>query len=254
MMEFSTVDTSKFSRPPVILITPDIERLSENAYTVRANYAEAISEAGGLPLILPYEASALDAVFAIADGVLITGTAPGVEADSGRRAYEIMLIERAIQLKKPLLGICYGMQLIGECLGGKCIKSLPQNANENVQHLPQPIPNILAHTIQLDPNSRLGAMLGKPETQVNSLHRHALAEGGRFRVVARASDGVIEAFEGDTPGFCLGLQWHPEYRLSMFDRGIFEMFVQESAGVGRHCASFKKTPIMIPERKETGLS
>ncbi|WP_244519830.1 MULTISPECIES: Atu1372/SO_1960 family protein [unclassified Ensifer] len=61
------------------------------------------------------------------------------------------------------------------------------------------------------------------------MHRHALTGTGRFRVVARAPDGVIEAFEGDTPGFCLGIQWHPEYRLSDFDRAIFRIFVERSA-------------------------
>ncbi|MGO8425933.1 gamma-glutamyl-gamma-aminobutyrate hydrolase family protein, partial [Rhizobium ruizarguesonis] len=50
-----------------------------------------------------------------------------------------------------------------------------------------------------------------------------------FRVAARAPDGTIEAFEGDTDGFCLGIQWHPEYRLSELDRNIMRAFVDRSA-------------------------
>jgi gamma-glutamyl-gamma-aminobutyrate hydrolase PuuD/enamine deaminase RidA (YjgF/YER057c/UK114 family) len=175
------------ARRPLILMTPDIEMQAgaptEALYALRANYAEAIGEAGGLPLILPYETQALAHALDLADGVLITGTLPGAEAGPERRAFELALIEHAIRTGKPLLGICHGMQLIGEWLGGTFVRSLPVS---------------------------------------------------RFRVAARAPDGLIEAFEGETPGFCLGIQWHPEYRLSEFDRAIFRLFVEQSgAGVLR---------------------
>jgi len=218
---------------PIILITPDIEASidtpTEATYRVRTNYAEAVEEAGGLPLILPYEAKAFTSLLTLANGVLITGSNPGVEVEPQRRTYEMALIEHTIRAKKPLLGICYGMQLIGEWLGGTCSKSLPCEAHETVGHLPKTVPDVLAHPIRVEPNSLLGSILNGTETKVNSLHRHALRDGGRFRVIARSLDGVIEAFEGDTPSFCLGLQWHPEYRLSNFDREIFRMFIRESA-------------------------
>jgi len=220
--------------PPVIFITPDIaasvDSAAETAYTVRSNYAEAIQEAGGLPLILPYAANNIQRVVALADGILITGTAPGVEAHPTRRNYEMKLIAHAIHIQKPVLGICYGMQLIGECLGGLCVQHLPRHNDEKVEHLPKAIPDVLAHRIHVDPYSRLGQLLdGEEVIRVNSLHRHALAEKGHFRVAARALDGVIEAIEGNIPEFCIGVQWHPEYRLSNFDEKIFRLFVQECA-------------------------
>jgi len=222
-------------RPPVILITPEIaaaDAPTEAQYTVRSNYAEAIQEAGGLPLVLPYAAKDIAVVAAFADGLLITGTAPGVEASLQRRVYEMELVSHAIKIKKPVLGICYGMQLIGECLGGICVKYLPRLTDENVEHLPQAIPDIFAHPIHVEPDSILGKLIdGKNMIEVNSLHRHALAEKGQFRVAARALDGIIEAIEGETPGFCIGVQWHPEYRLSDFDRNIFRLFVKESAKI-----------------------
>lgn len=221
------------ARRPVILMTPDIETPAdaptEATYAVRANYAEAIGEAGGLPLILPYEMSALATALDLADGVLITGTLPGAVAGAGRRAFELALIEHAVHAGKPLLGICHGMQLIGEWLGGTFVKGLPDAPDEMVEHLPSAVPNRFAHAVAVEPGSVLAAVLGNLETEVNSLHRHALSGTGRFRVVARAGDGVIEAFEGETPGFCLGVQWHPEYRLSDFDRAIFRVFVERSA-------------------------
>jgi enamine deaminase RidA (YjgF/YER057c/UK114 family) len=64
------------------------------------------------------------------------------------------------------------------------------------------------------------------------LHRHALTGSGRFHIVARAPDDVIEAFAGDTAGFCLGVQWHPEYRLTALDRQILKAFVDRAGGIG----------------------
>lgn len=219
-------------RRPVILMTPDIEAQAnaptEAIYAVRANYAEAIGEAGGLPLILPYETQALANALDLADGVLITGTLPGAQAAPERRAFELALIEHAIRAGKPVLGICHGMQLIGEWLGGTFVNSLPASLGEMVEHLPSAVPDRIAHTVRVEPASILARILNGTEARVNSLHRHALTGAGRFRVAARAPDGIIEAFEGETPGFCLGIQWHPEYRLSNFDRAIFRTFVERS--------------------------
>ncbi|KSV72173.1 hypothetical protein N183_26770 [Sinorhizobium sp. Sb3] len=221
-----------FDRRPVILMTPDREALAgaqtEAIYALRANYAEAIGEAGGLPLILPYEPQALANALDLADGVMITGTLPGVEADPERRAFELALIEHAVRAGKPLLGICHGMQLIGEWLGGTFVRSLPASPGETVEHLPSAVPDRVAHTVRMEPGSILASIIDGAEAGVNSLHRHALTGAGRFRVAARAPDGVVEAFEGETLGFCLGIQWHPEYRLSDFDRAIFRVFVERS--------------------------
>lgn len=221
------------NRRPVILMTPDF-RLSadgwtEREYVVRANYAEAISEAGGTTLILPYETFDIAAALELADGVMITGTTPGLEATPERREFELELVRHTLESGKPLLGICHGMQLIGEWLGGTFVTSLPKPLGEPVEHMPGAIPNRLAHSITVDAHSGLARVLGGSETEVNSLHRHALTGGGRFRVAARARDGVIEAFEGDTRGFCLGVQWHPEYRLTEFDEAILRDFVERSA-------------------------
>jgi gamma-glutamyl-gamma-aminobutyrate hydrolase PuuD len=219
---------------PVILMTPDLEDSvsipRERRYVVRTNYAEAIAEAGGVPLILPYVREKLSDLIAFADGILVTGTTPGVHIAGERRALELSLIDAAVKGGKPLLGICHGMQLIGEYLGGTLCSELPPG---DVSHLPQAVPNVLAHEITLNTSTRFLASLvtdGSDQSfRVNSFHRHALVGEGNYHVIARSPDGVIEAFEGLTPAFCMGVQWHPEYQLTDLDRHILASFVQ-------HCA------------------
>ncbi|KAB1122181.1 glutamine amidotransferase [Neorhizobium galegae] len=220
-------------RQPVIFMTPDIHEIpnaaTEREYVVRANYAEAIAEAGGIPLILPYESGGISAALAIADGILITGARPGAEVTAHRSEFEKALIQQALDVGKPLLGICHGMQLIGECLGGTFVTDLPEMADDRTAHMPHDIPDRLAHELVVEPGSSFARWLDDAKTSVNSLHRHALTGSGRFRVVARAPDGVIEAFEGETTGFSLGVQWHPEYRLTAFDRYVLKTFVDRAA-------------------------
>lgn len=231
-MTVSTPDAGA-PRRPVILLTPDLTvppgAWTERQYAVRANYMEAIREAGGLPLILPYEVETIDAALGLADGVVITGTTPGIEVERQRRDFERELVGRVLEAGTPLLGICHGMQLIGEWLGGTFVADLPKTDGAAIPHKPSEIPDHLAHAVTVDLESRLARLLGESGTSVNSLHLHRLNGAGRFRVAARAPDGVIEAFEGLTPGFCLGLQWHPEYRLTRFDRAILQDFVERCA-------------------------
>lgn len=246
-------------RAPIILMTPDLNDRqnapTEKEYVVRANYAEAIAEAGGVPLIVPYDPSSLATVLSLADGVVVTGARPGADVAGERLSYERVLIEEALKAGKPLLGICHGMQLIGECLGGEFLTELPASA---LPHMPRDIADEPAHEIVIEPGSKLTSGFGNEAIRVNSLHRHALAGPGRFRVIARAPDGIIEAIEGAADGFCLGIQWHPEYRLTAFDRHILKTFVEHSAEAAKVKSMFAPEPkqaIFVRDRlMELGLS
>ncbi len=221
------------SGAPVILITPDLGDGREPEYRIRENYAEAIADAGGVALFLSFEPAFLTKALTVADGIVIAGAIPGAEVSRKRVDFEKTLIEIALTRKIPLLGICHGMQLIGETLGGTVHRDDPAFLAEVTAHIPQPIPSSIAHEIVIAPASRLASLTGVTRAAVNSLHRHVLAEGGRFSVAARAPDGVVEAIEADGEGFCLGVQWHPEYRLSQLDRRLLAGFVAECARAAR---------------------
>jgi gamma-glutamyl-gamma-aminobutyrate hydrolase PuuD len=218
---------------PVVLLTPDLvepeTEETERHYALRENYAQAIATAGGIPLIVPFEREQIASVLEIADGVVITGTGPGAEVARHRVEFERDLIGKTLEAGKPLLGICHGMQLIGECLGGHVLRDLPDMLAEVTPHIPSAIPNRLAHGILIETNSNLAKWAGQPTARVNSLHRHILAGAGRFRITARAEDGIAEAIEGLGGGFCLGVQWHPEYGLTGLDRRILGAFIERCA-------------------------
>ncbi|WP_209857321.1 gamma-glutamyl-gamma-aminobutyrate hydrolase family protein [Rhizobium herbae] len=84
----------------------------------------------------------------------------------------------------------------------------------------------------IKPGSPLAEWQGGTTAEVNSLHRHALTGAGKFNVLARAPDGVTEAIEALGDAFCLGVQWHPEYRLTEHDRRIVKGFVAKCAERG----------------------
>lgn len=218
---------------PLIGLTPDQDvpegQPTEAHYLVRSNYAGAVLAAGGIPVILPYAMPAVAEHVARLDGFLITGGTPGVSVKPGRSEYELALITAALAAGRPLLGICNGMQMIGRALGGRLIESIAGEVPGAMDHVPQAVPVATVHDIIIAPQTRLAALAGAERALVNSLHSQAVGGTGRFTVSARAPDGVAEAIEGPGPGFCLGLQWHPEYRLTDLDRAIFAAFI-EAAG------------------------
>lgn len=216
---------------PVVLLTPDLMHADggEPQYLVRTHYAAAVMAAGGTPVIAPLEPDLIGPLLAMADGIVLTGSSPGVEVAPARSAFERQLVAQALRIGLPLLGICHGMQLLGECLGGRVLRDLPDLHRPVTLHMPGPVPDHVAHAIYILPDSLLARCAGPDPVPgpvaVNSLHRHVLEAGGRVRVVACAPDGVVEAIEATGDGFCLGVQWHPEYGLTEFDRRLVSAFV-----------------------------
>lgn len=220
---------------PIIGITVSRNIKKHRPYNQNPSaYSEAIVMAGGLPLLLPVEfpLGQIKSLFSHLDGLLISGGDDidphlyGGEAHptiagicESRDRLEMDLLKNAIKAKKPVLGICRGAQLINVTLGGTLYTHIPdQYKTEIIHNTPEENGrDYLIHEIELDPNSKLGKIIGQHRISVNSFHHQAIrTPAPDLRVTARATDGLIEAVElaGDPFGV-IGVQWHPECLLDL---------------------------------------
>lgn len=222
----------KFSDHPIIGCTTYHKRVEQarpiDVYGLMPAYTEAITAAGGIPLLIPLGLSDddLGCVFERLDGVLLPGGGdvepsayggrPDVTMwgiDPERDHAEFVLSRLAVAQRKPLFAICRGIQVFNVALGGTLwedIAALAPGAMVHNAHddLPR---NHLAHTVELTPGSNLSKCLGKPESWVNSLHHQAIRDlAPELAVTATAPDGIIEGVEVPGHPFAVGVQWHPE--------------------------------------------
>ncbi|HXQ52048.1 MAG TPA: gamma-glutamyl-gamma-aminobutyrate hydrolase family protein [Stellaceae bacterium] len=213
-------------------------------YALRENYCTAIAAAGGLPILLPHQPDAAASYLALVQGLVVTGGAfdvdpslfgattrhASVTTKDGRTEFELEITRLALAQDRPVLGICGGQQLLNVALGGTL-----------VQHIPDEVPNALAHeqpnprtepghVVRIAAGTLLHRIAGADELEVNSAHHQSVREPGPGVVVdAVAPDGVIEGIEDPLRRFCLGVQWHPEYLISAGDRRIFAAFIAACA-------------------------
>ncbi len=200
---------------------------------VDAAYARALDSAGAVPVYLP-EGAEVEAALRDVDGLLLPGgddllpppprkPPEGLDPAPARQLdFDQALLARALDQSLPVLGICYGMQLLALARGGTLIYDLASEKPDAIDHRRG------RHGISVEPDTTLAAIVGNGPLEVNSLHRQAVDEPGRgLRVCARAEDGVAEAIEAvDAGGFCLGVQWHPEKLDADSSRNLFDAFVR----------------------------
>lgn len=222
-------------------------------------YVRAIEQAGGEAVVVPLEVGPdeMAKIISRCHGALLPGSAadvdpqkygaarhPKTEAPDPRRdTADELLLQDAYNLRKPLFGICYGLQTLNVYRTGTLVQDVEavtrskvkHNAGRAVEH---------AHDVNVDPDTRLADILAEaPGTElhpspdftslrlpVNSSHHQAVeVVGDGLRVAARCSeDGIIEALEGTAADhFVLGVQWHPErnFDKDATSRALFEALV-----------------------------
>lgn len=229
---------------PVIGITLDSEEPGSYSnmpwYALRQNYADAVVEAGGIPLPLPHEPDQAEDYLDIIDGLVITGGAfdvdpsifgagerhPSVVTKDRRTAFELATTRGALARDMPLLGICGGQQLLHVALGGTLIQHIPDEVPDALAH-EQPNPrDEPGHSVSVLPGTLLHRIVGMDALDVNSAHHQAAKDASDQLIInAVAPDGVIEGIEAIGKRFCLGVQWHPEYKVSAGDGAIFQAFI-----------------------------
>ncbi|MGC0209776.1 gamma-glutamyl-gamma-aminobutyrate hydrolase family protein [Streptomyces levis] len=179
-------------------------------------YPRLVQRAGGLAAMLPPDdpQRAAEAVARL-DGLVVAG-GPDVEPvrygaereprtgppAPERDAWELALIDAALAAGVPLLGICRGMQLLNVALGGTLVQHLDGHA--------EVVGVFGGHPVKPVPGT-LYAGIVPEETSVPTYHHQAVDRLGEGLVPsAYAADGTVEALELPTPGWVLGVQWHPE--------------------------------------------
>lgn len=182
-------------------------------HTVTTAYAEAVVRAGGIPVILPPIASALEAHLALCDAFVLTGgddpvTEPfgvpthpaAVRIHPARQEYETLLLQalNAERPDAPVLGVCLGMQMMSLIAGGTLNQHLPETHASHAAHWDRDHAIIPVAGVEL----RAGI--------VHSRHRQAVSDAGTLDVLATSPDGIIEAVGDRSRPFYVGVQWHPE--------------------------------------------
>jgi len=141
------------------------------------------------------------------------------------------LIPLALSMGLPVLAICRGFQEVNVALGGSLHQKVQEQSGflDHRENLEEPLESQYAqvHAVTFNPGGILAGIASAPSAQVNSLHGQGVARLGKgLKVEAVAPDGLIEAFRHEGPGFLLGVQWHPEWRVTEnpFYLGIFKAF------------------------------
>lgn len=210
---------------PLIGITSEVVKLkpyyAEFELVCDYRYIRAILRAGGIPVIIPINPFRRDIkqLLGKIDGLLIPGGADihpafyGEKAREkvrpiyrGRTYFEMTLIREAQRRGKPVLAICYGMQLLNVMNGGTLHQDIKSDIKGADNHRSKRKP---FHTVQIQPGSLCHKIFGAKSLEVYSEHHQAVKLPGKsLKVTAVSEDGVPEAIEG--PPQTLAVQWHPE--------------------------------------------
>ncbi|HEX5800851.1 MAG TPA: gamma-glutamyl-gamma-aminobutyrate hydrolase family protein [Gaiellaceae bacterium] len=199
-------------------------------------YVEGIDAAGGRPLLVPPIADAVAETLDALDGLLFSGGADLDPATYGHEPHpetsgvrperdraELALLTAALERDLPVLAVCRGSQLLNVARGGDLVQHLPEVVgDEKHKHTPGVFAD---HAVSVEPESRLGAILGE-RAPVKSHHHQGFGRLGAGLVpTAHAEDGTLEAVEDPSRRFALGVLWHPE---AGADAALFAALVEQA--------------------------
>lgn len=226
------------NKSPIIGITVSLDhgqkiRAGHDYLYIRRAYSQAIQKAGGLPILLSPEI-APEAVVEICDGIVISGgddippelygeaLREGICLESPERLdWERRLLDVFRQTEKPLLGVCYGMQLMNVHFGGSLYQDIYKSNQEALNHGDSD--KAAFHEIQILEDSLLFSALGAKAVVASRHHQAVSKVAPNFTVVAHSPDNIIEAIES---GNLIGVEWHPEADAT--GAAIYSMFVRKA--------------------------
>ena len=211
-------------------------------------YAAAVQAVGGEPVRIPLGLEPAETAKLVSGcaAILLPGSPADVHPqkygqqaqpqtaapDLDREATDELLLQDAFHLRKPLLGVCFGLQIMNVWRGGTLVQHLESG------HAPGSDKAPLEHALTLEPEALVlrSFFLDREVLRINSSHHQAIDKAGDgLRIAARsAGDGVVEALEGTAPDeqFVVGVQWHPE-RTWQTDQPSLEIFTALIAAAHR---------------------
>jgi len=206
------------------------------AALVPLQYVQAIERAGGRPVLVPPSKEGIEETLDAVDGLIFSGGSDLGPETYGQEAHaetlgivrerdeaELSLLSATLERDMPVLAICRGSQVLNVALGGDLVQHLPEVVGDE-KH--QRAPGVFAdHEIEVEPGTRIGELVCN-RAKVKSHHHQGFGRLGEGLVeAARAEDGTIEAVEGPSHRFALGVLWHPE---AGDDLKLFEELVREA--------------------------
>lgn len=210
---------------------------------VPTTVTDVFRRAGTVPFILPLS-NPMDAEIYIdqIDALVLAGGAdvnsllyneepkPKIgKIEPERDVFEIALIKEAWKQKKPIFGICRGMQVLNVAFEGSLYQDLSYYPDLEVNHRQQTTWGAPSHTIDIAEDSWLGESSGS-ELLINSYHHQAVKKlADVFYPVAWSRDGLIEAFESkDSSQRVMAVQWHPEVLVDVIpeSQNVIDKFVE----------------------------
>lgn len=209
---------------PVIGITVDCapdpsDNRTRGLLKLNWNYAQAVADAGGTPLLIPPQVAPEDLVDLL-DGLLIPGgddidakefgeaNHPAVKTIAAERFEGERRLFAKLNPEMPVLGICYGCQFINVMRGGTLHQHLPDIVGHDAD-----IPGT-SQSYEVAKDSHLACLVGSTKVEGQSWHHQAVNQvGASLKVVAKNEDGTVEALEATDRPWLIGVQWHPERTL-----------------------------------------